>query len=71
MARLLLQGRLISQNMGSLLLEGIEFEKVHDALDLACGRGGWVIDVAFEQPEMQVTGVDISQQMIGYASSLA
>ena len=71
MARLLLQGRLISQNMGSLLPEGVELEKVHDVLDMACGPGGWAIDVAFEYPEMQVTGVDISQQMIAYASSLA
>lgn len=71
MARLLLQGRLITQNMGSLLPEGIDLEKVHDVLDMACGPGGWVIDVAFEQPEMQVMGVDISQQMIAYASSLA
>jgi ubiquinone/menaquinone biosynthesis C-methylase UbiE len=71
MARLLLQGRLISQNMGSLLPEGIEREKVHDVLDMACGPGGWAIDVAFENPEMQVTGVDISQQMIAYANALA
>jgi len=71
MARLLLQGRLISQNMGSLLPEGIDLEKVHDILDMACGPGGWVLDVAFAQPEIQVTGVDISQKMIAYASSLA
>ena len=71
MARLLLQARLISQNMGSLLPEGIELEKVHDVLDMACGPGGWAIDVAFKYPEMQVTGIDISQQMIAYASSLA
>ncbi len=71
MARLLLQARLISQNMGSLLPKGIELEKVHDVLDMACGPGGWAIDVAFKYPEMQVTGVDISQQMIAYASSLA
>ena len=70
-ARLLLQGRLITQNMGSLLPEGIEPQKVHDVLDMACGPGGWVIDVAFEYPEMQVVGVDISQQMIAYASALA
>lgn len=71
MARLLLQARLISQNMGSLLPEGIELEKAHDVLDMACGPGGWAIDVAFKYPEMQVTGVDISPKMIAYASSLA
>jgi ubiquinone/menaquinone biosynthesis C-methylase UbiE len=71
MARLLLQGRLISQNMGSLLPDGLDLEKVHDVLDMACGPGGWVHDVAFAYPEMQVTGVDISQKMIDYANALA
>src|SRR5690242_18921871 len=71
MERLLLQGRLISQNMGSLLPEGIEIEKMHDVLDMACGPGGWVSDVAASYPEIQVTGVDISQQMIAYANAQA
>jgi ubiquinone/menaquinone biosynthesis C-methylase UbiE len=57
--------------MGSLLPEGIEIEKVHDVLDMACGPGGWVIDVASRHPQMQVRGVDISQQMIAYANSQA
>ncbi len=71
MARLLLQDRLISQNMGSLLPEGVNLEEVHDILDMACGPGGWVLDVAFDYPRIQVTGVDISQRMISYARSLA
>ena len=71
MARLLLQGRLISQNMDSLLLEGLDIEKVGDILDMACGPGGWVLDVAYAHPQIQVTGVDFSQRMIAYASSLA
>ncbi len=71
MARLLLQARLISQNMGSLLPEGIDLEKVHDILDIACGPGGWALDVAYAHPQIQVTGVDLSQRMIAYASSLA
>ena len=28
-------------------------------LDIACGPGGWVIEVAGEHPEYEVTGVDI------------
>jgi ubiquinone/menaquinone biosynthesis C-methylase UbiE len=40
-------------------------------LDIACGPGGWVIDVAGEHPEYEVTGVDIGQPMIDYARSLA
>ena len=40
-------------------------------LDIACGPGGWVIEVAGEHPEYEVTGVDIGQPMIDYARSLA
>lgn len=40
-------------------------------LDIACGPGGWVIEVAGEHPEYQVTGVDIGQPMIDYARSIA
>jgi ubiquinone/menaquinone biosynthesis C-methylase UbiE len=71
MARLLLQARLISQNMGGLLPEGIDLEEVHDILDIACGPGGWVIDVSFAHPDIQVTGIDLSQRMTAYAGSLA
>src|SRR6266851_2052568 len=40
-------------------------------LDIACGPGGWVIEVAGEHPEYEVTGADIGQPMIDYARSLA
>ncbi len=40
-------------------------------LDIACGPGGWVIEVAGEHPEYEVTGIDIGQPMINYARSLA
>ena len=40
-------------------------------LDIACGPGGWVIEVAGKHPEYEVTGVDIGQPMIDYARSLA
>jgi SAM-dependent methyltransferase len=40
-------------------------------LDLACGPGGWVLDVAFSHPHMEVAGVDISQGMIKYAQACA
>ncbi len=40
-------------------------------LDIACGPGGWVADVAGEHPEYDVTGIDISRPMTDYARSLA
>ncbi len=71
LARLMHQGRLISKNMGGLLPEGIDLANMHDILDLACGPGEWVLDVAFEHPEFQVIGVDLSREMVAYARAQA
>ncbi|HLI90207.1 MAG TPA: methyltransferase domain-containing protein [Ktedonobacteraceae bacterium] len=59
----------ITQSMGGLFSERSEAElaDIYDVLDLGCGCGGWVMDVAHTYPEMEVTGVDISEQMIAYA----
>jgi ubiquinone/menaquinone biosynthesis C-methylase UbiE len=40
-------------------------------LDIACGPGGWSVDQAFAYPEIEVTGIDISKDMIEYASMQA
>jgi SAM-dependent methyltransferase len=37
-------------------------------LDLACGPGGWVLDLARTYPDAEVVGVDISQAVVEYAS---
>jgi ubiquinone/menaquinone biosynthesis C-methylase UbiE len=40
---------------------------LHTVLDLGCGPGSWVLDVAFDHPECEVAGVDSRQNMIEYA----
>lgn len=40
-------------------------------LDLACGPGGWALQVAQAYPECSVVGVDISERMIAYARAQA
>src|SRR5260370_14641304 len=45
--------------------------RIHRVLDIACGPGGWVLELAYAYPHMQVTGFDISEKMIGYARVLA
>jgi ubiquinone/menaquinone biosynthesis C-methylase UbiE len=68
MARLLDQDRTLTAAMGGLLPElGGDIEWIHDVLDLACGPGGWVQELAFANPQLDVTGVDISKAMIEYA----
>ena len=71
MARLMVQDRLTTKAMGGLLPEQANLSAIHDILDIACGPGGWVLDVAQAYPEMQVTGIDVSKLMIEYAQAQA
>lgn len=71
MARLISQDRLITQGMGGLFPELTDISNFHDILDVACGPGGWVCDVAFANPDTVVTGIDISNKMIEYARAMA
>jgi ubiquinone/menaquinone biosynthesis C-methylase UbiE len=44
---------------------------MHDILDLACGSGGWALEVAHLYPHIQVVGVDINKPLIENVSALA
>lgn len=68
MARLTNQDRIITKMMGSLFPEQLDLvHNIHDILDISCGPGGWVLDVAHVYPEKRVVGIDISTLMIEYA----
>jgi len=67
MARLISQDQLTTREMGGLLPEQTDLSGIHRVLDVACGPGGWVLDMAFEHPDIQVVGIDISRSMIEYA----
>ena len=71
--RILHQDRMVTKCMGGPLseLEPSAIEQMHSILDLACGPGAWALDMAYEYPRLQVTGVDISSRMIEYAQALA
>lgn len=70
-ARLHYQSNLLNQDVGGLFPNYVRQKPVHDVLDLACGPGGWVFDVAQANPEWRVVGVDISRSMVEYASAHA
>ncbi len=72
-ARLMYQDRLTTQQMGGVLREHSpeKIASMRNVLDLACGPGGWVIDLAYASPETQVVGVDMSAGNIAYAQSQA
>ncbi len=71
MVRLIDQHQLVTQYMGGLFPQDIDTSAIQNVLDLACGPGGWVQDVAFEHQDMAVIGVDSRQAMLVYARSLA
>ena len=72
MARLMHQDRLFTEGMGGLFPERSgDLSHIKDILDIACGPGAWVIDVARSYPDVRVTGIDISKLMIEYARAQA
>jgi ubiquinone/menaquinone biosynthesis C-methylase UbiE len=70
-ARLMELDSLLTQLLGGLLPAPIDLSSVQTVLDLACGPGGWPLDMAFAHPRKKVTGVDISRAMIRYAEAQA
>jgi ubiquinone/menaquinone biosynthesis C-methylase UbiE len=67
MGRLMDQDLLLTRVMGELLPEQVNPSKIHAILDIACGPGGWALEVAFAYPNIEVMGIDISRAMIEYA----
>lgn len=71
MVRLTEQDRMTTQVMGGPLAGLPRLPVGKNVLDIACGPGGWVLDLAFERPDLEVAGVDISRPMIDYANARA
>jgi SAM-dependent methyltransferase len=70
MARLMRQDQLMTSGMGGVFPD-IDLSGVQSVLDLACGPGGWPLEVAYTYSDMEVVGVDISERMIAYANAQA
>ncbi|GLV60494.1 hypothetical protein KDH_73130 [Dictyobacter sp. S3.2.2.5] len=71
MARLIELDNMTTKNMGDFLNELIDLPDEAKVLDIACGPGGWALDMAFNYPDMEVIGIDISQTMVAYANARA
>lgn len=70
-ARLMFQDELLTRQLGGLFPVEIDEAGAKQVLDLACGPGGWVLNVAHDYPEAEVYGVDISQAFVRYAAAQA
>jgi ubiquinone/menaquinone biosynthesis C-methylase UbiE len=71
MARLMLLEQVLTQAMGGTLPEQTDASHFSQVLDIGCAGGGWLLDVAKQYPQVHGVGIDISQLMIEYATSLA
>jgi SAM-dependent methyltransferase len=73
MVQLIETDQLFTKAMGGLLPEQSERlpAQLHHVLDIGCGPGGWVLEMAYAYPHMHAEGLDISQGMIDYANALA
>ncbi len=68
MARLIDQSRCMNEAMGSLFPDTIDLSGIHTVLDVACGPGEWVQEVASMYPHITLLGIDISNLMIKFAA---
>ncbi|MBV9614736.1 MAG: class I SAM-dependent methyltransferase [Ktedonobacteraceae bacterium] len=71
MARLINLDRIATASLGGPLNGLPPLPEKARLLDLGCGPGGWVLDVAFMHRDFEVCGVDISRSMIDYANARA
>lgn len=70
MDRLIKQAHLISEYVG-LVPEEVTLTAGQTALDIGCGPGEWVLEMARNNPDCQIMGVDISKRMTTYALARA
>jgi len=71
MVRLTEQDHHITEGMGGLFPEQPDLSGINRILDVACGPGGWPLEVAYAYPDIQVVGIDVDEGMISYATELA
>lgn len=70
--RLHLQDHLINMSMGGLLAEQPEPTRFQSILDVGCGTGGWLIELAKTYPHVsRLIGVDVSGAMLDFARTQA
>jgi SAM-dependent methyltransferase len=70
-ARLIDREHLVTRAVGGLFPEGFDIDEAGRILDLACGPGAWVQEVAFHHPEIEVVGIDLSRPVLDYARAMA
>src|SRR5437764_15304061 len=71
LSRLVMADRLLTKAMGGVWREQANVSTIQYVLDLACGPGGWVLDVAGAYSAKEVMGIEISQEKVHDARAQA
>jgi ubiquinone/menaquinone biosynthesis C-methylase UbiE len=71
MLRLIIQDQMVTRAMGGTLPEQPDPAAFQRVLDIGCGTGGWLLELAETYPTMSLFGVDINRNMIEYAREQA
>src|SRR5215468_9930956 len=70
--RLEVQDMLVTTGMGGVLPELADPTTLRRVLDVGCGTGGWLTDVARAYPNIEwLVGADVSAKMVAYARAQA
>ena len=70
--RLELQDQMLTAGMGGPLPELTDHSFLQSVLDVGCGTGGWLMEMARTYPTIEkLVGVDISSKMLSYARAKA
>ena len=72
MQRLHVQDQMMNTGMGGLLPEQDEPARFQRVLDVGCGTGGWLIELAKAYPQIsRLVGIDVNRNVIQFARSQA
>src|SRR5215469_852762 len=72
MTRLEIQDKMLTTGMGGVLPELSDPTVLRRVLDVGCGTGDWLLEMARTYPTIEkLIGVDISSKMVKYAHSRA
>jgi ubiquinone/menaquinone biosynthesis C-methylase UbiE len=72
MTRLVIQDQMITAGMGGALPEQSDPPQVGRVLDVGCGTGDWLIELARTYPEVtRLIGIDVNHKVIEYARTRA